>query len=59
MNRLKSGKSSEKHPRVEEKLAEEMSEPLAVFLRAHAGQVRRGKQDTPFIRMKAWAVGEM
>lgn len=45
-------RSSENHRRAEEKLAEEISEQLQLFLRTHAGQVRQGKQDAQFIQMR-------
>lgn len=45
-------RSSENHPRAEENLAEGISEQLQLFLRAHAGQIRQGKQEALFLQMK-------
>lgn len=50
-------RSSENHPRAEEKLAEGISEQLQLFLRTHAGQVRQGKQDAHFFSDEGWTGG--
>lgn len=56
MNELKSTRSNKNHPWVEKKLAEEIPELLAMFLRTQAEYVRQGKQDTPFIQTRSWAM---